>query len=228
MVTPNRVLNGLYIVLDSFFLLMLVFYFAKSKRFIPLLVGFLGGLLYFIVDYVGFYLVLGTRVVTGAHPLYFLLWLSMSYGFTNMAWMWLWFAEKENRLEWSTLIIVAWFSIAIITAGLGGAWPEISIQRGTGGYHWIIAVLLFIGYGYIILKNLSAKVGTERVDIKSILCIGLLVQFSWEAVLYITGIRQAGLQTLIIDSLLETNMGAPYMYLIHAAVLRRYDKRKFV
>lgn len=222
MVVPNRVFNSLYIVLDSFFLLTLAFYFIKSKRFIPLLVGLLGGLLYFIVDYGGFYLILGTRVVNGAHPFYFLLWLSMSYGFTNMAWMWLWFAEKENRLEWSTLIIAAWFSIAIITAGLGGSWREISIQRGTGGYHWIMGVFLLVGYGYIIMKNLSARSNTEKADIKSILCIGLLVQFAWEAVLYITGIRQAGIQTLIINSLLETNMGAPYMYLIYTAVRKRF------
>lgn len=219
MIIPNRVFNSLYIALDSFFLLGLAVYFITSKRFIPLLVGFLGGLLYFIVDYGGFYLLLGTRIVNGADPFYFLLWLSMSYGFTNMAWMWLWFAEKENRFEWSTLIITAWFSIAIMTTGLGTTWAEISIQRGTGGYHWIMAIFLLGGYGYLFIKNLSAKNSKERIDIKSILVIGLLVQFAWEAVLYVTGIRQAGLQTLVINSLLETNLGAPYMYLIYRAVL---------
>jgi len=96
---PNRSLSSLYVFLDCTFLVLLAFYFLKSKRYIPLLVGILGGLLYFVVDYGGFYWLLETRKVVGANPFWFLLWLSMSYGFTNMAWMWLWFAEPKNRLE---------------------------------------------------------------------------------------------------------------------------------
>lgn len=215
---PNRSLNGLYIFLDCIFLVLLAFYFVKTKRYVPLLVGVLGGLLYFLADYGGFYLLLGTRKVVGANPFWFLLWLSMSYGFTNMVWMWLWFAELENRLEFSLLIIVWWFSVAVISNGAGAAFPVISIERGTGGYHWIMAVLLFIGYAILIFKNLQTKQPTERMPLLSILAIGLLVQFAWEAVLLITGIRSAGIRTLIVDSLMETNLGAPYLYLIYTAV----------
>lgn len=64
---PNRSLSGLYVLLDCAFLALLAFYFFKSKRYIPLLVGVLGGLLYFAVDYGCFYLLLGTRKVVGAN-----------------------------------------------------------------------------------------------------------------------------------------------------------------
>ncbi len=217
-IIPNRSFNGLYIILDICFLICLILYMIRTKRYVPLLVGFLGGLLYFLVDFGGFYLLLGTRQVNGANTFWFLLWLSMSYGFTNMAWMWLWFAEKENRFEWSALIIIAWFSIAVITAGLGKSFAHITMSRGTGGYHWIMAVFLICGYGFLLFKNLSVKNISNKIDIKSIFIIGLLVQFSWEAVLFITGIRQAGIHTLVVNSLLETNMGSPYMYLIYSAV----------
>ncbi len=233
-VIPNRCFSSLYIMLDCLFLLVLLTHFIRTKRYIPLIVGLLGGLLYFIVDFGGFYLLLGTREVNGANTFWFLLWLSMSYGFTNMTWMWLWFDEKENRFEWSALIAVAWFSLAIITAGLGSSWSQITIKRGTGGYHWIMAVFLVFGYGLLILKNLSQKSSVSRasqnsknevIDIKSIFLIGLLVQFTWEAILYITGIRRAGIHTLVIDSLLETNMGAPYMYLIYVAVRKKWPRK---
>ncbi len=230
-IIPNRVFSSLYIILDCIFLTVLLIHFIRTKRYIPLIVGLLGGVLYFLVDFGGFYLILGTREVVGANTALFLFWLSMSYGFTNMTWMWLWFDEKENRLEWSALIATAWFSIAIITAGLGDNWPQITMKRGTLSYHWIMALFLVIGYTILILKNLStkSKVGkykeVQTIDIKSIFFIGILIQFTWETILYLTGIRRAGIQTLIINSLLETNLGAPYMYLIYLAVRKKWPRK---
>ena len=58
----------------------------------------------------------------------------------------------------------------------------------------------------------------------SALAIGILVQFGWEFVLAVTGIRNQSLQTLLVNSLLETNLGLPYLYLIHRAVTRRWDE----
>jgi hypothetical protein len=46
------------------------------------------------------------------------------------------------------------------------------------------------------------------------------VQFAWEAVLLLTGIRPAGIQPLIVNSLIETNLGMPYIYLIFRMVNR--------
>lgn len=48
------------------------------RKYLAALFGLFGGLLYFLVDYGGFYLLLGTREVSGADPFWFLLWLSMS------------------------------------------------------------------------------------------------------------------------------------------------------
>ena len=61
--------------------------------------GLLGGVLYMLIDYGVFYLLLGTRAVYGADPFWFLLWLSMSYGFTNFVWIWLWLDRDGHALE---------------------------------------------------------------------------------------------------------------------------------
>ena len=59
----------------------------------------------------------------------------------------------------------------------------------------------------------------------------MLVQFGWEAGLLLGGIRSAGfegiedkLRPLVINSLLETNLGMPYIYLIYLAYSSRFTE----
>ena len=181
-----------------------------------------GGLLYFLVDYGGFYLLLHTRTVEGADPFWFLLWLSMSYGFTNFVWIWLWLDRDKRTMEWSVLIIAGWFATALLSQNFGGGFCTISISRGTGDYHGVMAAILFVGYAILCLHNIRAEDPGQRINLPWILAIGILVQFSWEFVLLITGIRAQGIGPLVVDSLLETNLGLPYIYFIHRAVSRRW------
>lgn len=64
-----------------------------------------------------------------------------------------------------------------------------------------------------------------------ILSIGILVQFGWEAGLLLGGIRSASfattgekLLTLTTNSLLETNLGMPYVYWIFAALTGKWTE----
>lgn len=222
-VIAARTMNGLYIGLDMIFLFILAGILLYCKRYQAAIVGFLGGILYFIVDYGIFYLALGTRVVSGADPFWFLLWLSMSYGFTNFVWIWLWLDRDGYALEWSLLILCGWLCTALLSQNFGSSFAQISISRGTADYHGIMALLLFVGYAILILHNLRCD-STHRINIKWILAIGILVQFGWESVLAMTGIRNQSLQTLIVNSLLETNLGLPYLYLIHRCVSTRWNE----
>lgn len=104
---------------------------------------------------------------------------------------------------------------------------EITIQRTTGAYHQSMALILFIGYLIAIIWNLKEK-KEYRIPIPWLLAIGILVQAGWEASLLIGGIRSAGLsfsdsmRTLIVNSLLETNLGLPYSYFIFIAITSRF------
>lgn len=119
---------------------------------------------------------------------------------------------------WSLLIPVAWFSIALISkADVNNATGIINIYRGTGDYHYIMAIFLVVGYFGLIIHNLFTP-KDKHYPILWILAIGILVQFSWEAILLVTGIRALDWQPLVIDSLLETNMGLPYIFLIYLLV----------
>jgi hypothetical protein len=212
-----RELNVLYIILDIIFLLMLGYLTIYLKKYRALFFGLAGGLIYFLVDYGIFYAWLQTREVVGANPALFLLWLSMSYGFTNFLWIWLFLDRDKHIVEWSMLIVIGWFSIALIAQSFGSNFGTISISRGTGSYHGAMAIMLLVGYLYVIIRNLTHK-SDEKIPIVRLLLIGIVVQFSWEAVLLISGIRPEGLRPLITNSLLETNLGMPYLYFIHRAL----------
>ncbi len=107
---------------------------------------------------------------------------------------------------------------------LWNQFSQISIMRGTNDYHGIMALILVIGYGIVCIYNIRLKDKTKKIPVLWILVIGILVQFGWEFVLNITGIRNQSLQTLIVNSLLETNLGLPYLYFIHRAVHKRRDE----
>ncbi len=220
-VVPARVLNMLYIYLDIGFLVLFFGVLLFTRRYMAAIVGAIGGLLYFLVDYGGFYLLLGTREVVGADPFWFLLWMSISYGVTNFAWIWLWLDGDGHKLEWSLFIMSGWMCTALLSQSFGAGFAEISIRRGTTAYHGLMGVFLFVGYGLLCVQNIRAKKAEDKAPILQILLIGMLVQGSWEFILLITGIRPAGFGPLLVDTLLETNMGLPYLYWIHKAVMGR-------
>jgi len=221
-VIPARLFNSLYIYIDIVWLLVIFAILMFTKRYMALIAGIVGGIIYFAVDYGIFYLLLGTREVTGANTALLLLWLSMSYGFTNFSWIWLWLDRDGRALEWSLLYIMGWLSTALLSQNFGATFTAISIHRGTTSYHGVMAFLMLAGYIILIIKNLKNNDNSRKINIGWILAIGILVQFSWEAVLLVTGIRTMGVMPLIINSLIETNMGLPYLFLMHFAMSKRF------
>lgn len=80
---------------------------------------------------------------------------------------------------------------------------------------------------------MSRKKKNERVNIPWLLIIGILVQAGWEVGLYLGGIRSANLgvtgmdvnalSPMIINSLLETNLGMPYiLYYLYCCIKKIY------
>ena len=137
----------------------------------------------------------------------------------------------RHLLEWSVLILAWWFCCPLITQTFAPAAVPIVIERTTGAYHGYMAVILFIGYLGVIVYNLMQPEREKRVNLPWILAIGVLVQFGWEAGLLLGGVRSAGfaaesaLHTLAVNSLLETNLGMPYVYLIYAAYSARFTEQ---
>lgn len=232
-VIARRQFDPLYIWLDLVFLIVFALLLLWRKKYMTLLVGALAGLLYMLVDYGIFHLVCHSRTISDGYSLFWvLLWMSISYGFTNFTWIWLWISKDEHLFEWSLLILSWWVCCPLLTRTFGGGNTPVIIERTTGAYHGYMAAILFIGYLLLIVWNLREQVRQRQVNIPWLLAIGLLVQFAWEASLLIGGIRSAGfdsgaqiLAPLIINSLVETNLGMPYIYLIYLLYASRFTER---
>ena len=219
--TVTRTFSSLYIIFDIIWLLAFAGLLLYFKRRMAVIVGLLAGIVYFLVDYGIFYRLLGTRQIQGANPLWFLLWLSMSYGFTNFAWIWLLFDRDGHAVEWSLLPILGWVTIGQLSQNVGTGFAEIAISRGTGSYHGVMALILCVGYLFVIFNNLK---GNGRIGILRLMTIGIGVQFAWEASLLISGIRPALWQPIVVNSLIETNLGMPYAYFIHKYISRYWKE----
>jgi hypothetical protein len=221
-IVATRSFNFLYVWLDLAWLAGFAGILAGFRRWQALLAGLAGGVIYFAVDYGVFYLALGTRSVAGGSPFWVLLWLSFSYGLTNFAWIWLLLDREGNGLEWSLLIVSAWMAVALLAQNFGSRLPAIVTSRGTGAYHGVMALVLFAGYAWLVVRNLRLGPGApRRAGLGRLLAIGIGVQLAWEAVLLVSGIRPDGWKALAVNSLVETNLGLPYLYLIHGALSRR-------
>lgn len=158
--------------------------------------------------------------------------MSMSYGFTNFTWIWLCLSKDEHLPEWSLLILSWWFCCPLLTQTFVLNAVPIVIQRTTGAYHGYMALILFVGYLGAIVYDLRQQQKEQRINLPWLLSIGVLVQFGWEAALLLGGIRSAGfatagekLHTLVVNSLLETNLGMPYVYGLYIAYSRRFTEQ---
>ncbi|MDE5896204.1 MAG: hypothetical protein K2H43_00145 [Clostridia bacterium] len=229
-IIAQRVFNPLYIYLDIVFLIGLCALLVVKKKYLTLLWG-IGGILYMIVDYGIFHLLTHSRSIEGGDLFWVLLWMSMSYGITNFVWIWLWFSKDKHLFEWSLLICVWWIAAPMLAATFGADLQPIKIQRTTGAYHGYMALILILGYGAAIVWNLFQKNRERRFPLGWMLAIGILVQFAWEFSLLVGGIRSAEfasfgdkIMTLVVNSLLETNLGAVPIYCFYALVTSRYTE----
>ena len=225
-ITPTRNFNLLYIILDSIFILFLLIMLVVKKRYFTTLFALFGGILYFIVDFGYFYLLSHSRqiliddviqndLVTGL----ILFWMSMSYGITNFAFIWLCLRKDKHLKNWLMMIIGWWLMVPLI-ASLGGP-NNIQTFRTTNQYHSYMAIILCIGYGGLLLYNLLTK--KKQIPLLWLNVIGISVQFSWEFALLIHGIRPMNansFSTIVVNSLLETNLGMPYIFLIFLCINR--------
>ena len=232
-IIARRQFSPLYIYLDILFLLVFLFLLLRKKKYMTALVGIFMGFIYMLVDYGVFHLICHARAISAGYSLFWvLLWMSMSYGFTNFAWIWLALSKDEHLFEWSLLILSWWFCCPLLTQTFAGDAAPIIIERTTGAYHGYMALILFVGYLGVIIYNLFQPDRAKRMNIPWMLLIGVLVQFGWEAGLLLGGIRSAGfttwaekLQPLLVNSLLETNLGMPYVYCLFVAYTAKFTEQ---
>ncbi len=229
-VIAKRVFSHLYIYLDIVFLVALLAILIFKKRYLTVIFGVFGGILYMIVDYGIFHLATHSRHIEGGNMFRVLLWMSMSYGITNFVLIWTWIAKDKLTVEFTLFILVWWLVAPMLAQSFGGGLPKVTIWRETGSYHGYMALILLVGYVGAIVYNLLQKEKDKRFPLVRLLIIGIAVQFCWEFSLLLGGIRSDGfgweqkLHTIAVNSLLETNLGAVPIYCIYVLITQRFTE----
>lgn len=232
-IIARREFDPMYIWLDIAFLLVYAGLLLWNRKYMTVLVGLFFGIVYMAVDYGIFYLLTGSREIFNGYSMFWvLLWMSVSYGFTNFTWIWLWISKDRHLFEWSLLILCWWFCCPLLAETFSYGADPVIIQRTTGVYHGYMALILFAGYLCLIIWNLRGKNRDSQIKIPWLLAIGILVQLGWETALLLGGIRSAGIEdwadklmTLVVNSLLETNLGMPYIYMLFIGYSSRFTER---
>ncbi len=248
-IKPTRNFSLAYLIMDSVFIIFFIVLLFVTKRRITAIFSLLGGLLYWIVDFGIFYAATGSREIfsysfsdyentlVSLNPLGIagvLFWMSMSYGILDFAFIWLWLSKDKKALEFSFLIVVWWICCPLLSDFISNAFPSMlcfQTQRTTDKYHGIMGLIMVVGYIIVIVMNIFNKDQTKKIPIVRLFVIGFLAQFLWEFLLLVFGVRSQtygsdftrSFLTLLQDSLVETNLGMPYIYFIHKAITKRYS-----
>ena len=106
-VVAQRQFDPLYIWLDIGFLCLFAGLLLWKKKYATVLVGLFFGAVYMIVDYGVFHLLCRSRTISEGHSLFWvLLWMSVSYGFTNFTWIWLWISKFVGMVAFHFRLVV--------------------------------------------------------------------------------------------------------------------------
>ncbi|MCQ2771564.1 MAG: hypothetical protein MJ236_07220, partial [Clostridia bacterium] len=142
----------------------------------------------------------------------------------------IWLAlKKDKHFKHFTLSIFGWWICAPQLSQMGGNGYLIRTARTTNSYHWIMALILVVGYAIFITYQLFRKEENKKwfYELGRLNIIGIAIQFAWEFALLLGGIRPwvgaVSIQTLLINSFIETNLGMPIIFFIFTLVTNKWN-----
>jgi hypothetical protein len=128
------------------------------------------------------------------------------------------FEKDSNKIFWTALLFGGWLTIALLSQFLPINDEIINPVRRMSSSRLMQIIIVVIGYIILFIM---------RYDIKKILylfLVGCGIHFMMEFSLWVSGIRPTGLDTLLINTLIEFNMGIPILYIFWDKVLNRKAK----
>lgn len=226
----TRTFDADFMLFDIMLTFIWTVFLWKRGYIKPLLFGFWGILINFIVDFVLWYNYLGIRTIDGLpewmSPLSFFVYFSITYGMIQYSYVQVMFStqpnhpenERRERLHWSLFLFLGWLIIGFISNLIPIYDIEITVTRIMTQQR-IIEIFVVIGeYSLLVFLAHFKRFGLEWRKISYIFLIGVFVHFSMEFTLLLLGLRGSSIFDLVFNSLFEFNMGAPLLYLMLYAI----------
>ncbi|NHJ20184.1 MAG: hypothetical protein EAX91_04510 [Candidatus Lokiarchaeota archaeon] len=224
-----------FIYFDIIFITIWVFFLIKKKYWTPILWGLVGWIIYIFVDYVYWYLITQTRHYIGSiNPFLFFVWFCFSPGFVQFSYVIVMF-EKRNRKEllfWTLLLYIGWTLVAVGSQIIPLNDAIIKVYRDMNVDNQRLNELILVLINIVVATILYFKKKLRLEDILYLFLVGTLVEFALEFTLSVSGIRQEqggwSFLTMIINTLLEFNLGIILMYLLWVPFkIRKHGKYYF-
>ncbi|MFX0027957.1 MAG: hypothetical protein ACFE8B_02010 [Candidatus Hermodarchaeota archaeon] len=210
-----RVFDLDYLIFDLILFLLYIFVLVKQRKILPFFVGVLCGGLFLIIDGIIWWNTGVREIIPANMKIAVDFMMDFTYGLLAFSWVMIMF-EKKNKKEiilWTMLLYGGWFMIASLSQILPLNDVEIITIRHMR--HLRIVEISTVVCGYLLLVFLKYNYKT----IIYIFWVGTMLSFMMESYLLFTGIRPSGFDLLLYDSLILTNQGIPYLFVIFDKIL---------
>jgi hypothetical protein len=212
-----------YILFDALFLAIWVALLIWQKRFGPLKAGLILAVIVYLID-----AIIWTR--TGVreygipapwfkHPVDFM--MDVSYGIVAFSWVWIAFERRSFRdvAFWTILLFVGWLILPFASRWISLVDIPIMTNRHMSSRVWLHVTVVVVGYVALIV------LGYDWKTILYVFWAGCMLAFAMEFPLFVSGIRPTGVTFLIYETLILTNLGVPYLYIIETKILPLLSRR---
>ena len=205
----QREVNSSIILFDVIAVLIWIIALIRNKRWIALVFSGIGFALYYFIDAIVWMTWMKSRSIESSmNPYLVQLWLQLGPGVIHPSFVCVMlegtfgpYRQTIRREFWLVLFLGVQFVPALMqqTFQFGSL---IQVSRNMNSQRWIFVLIAVLGYLYLISKHVSVP------NLWKLFLICVTVESCFELSLFISGIRKATLQTMIVDSLIEFNVGA--------------------
>ena len=216
-----RIFDFDYLIFDLILCFIFISVLIVQKKKIPFIVGLLCGLLFLIIDGVIWWNTGVREISPQSLKIVVDFMMDFSYGLLAFSWVMIMF-EKRNLKEiifWTTFLYGGWFIIASLSQVLPLNDTEIITIRHMKHLRFLEISTVITGYSLLIILRYDYK------RIFFIFWVGTMLSFMMESYLLFTGIRPSGFDLLLYDSLILTNQGIPYLYIIFNKIIPKMKEK---
>jgi hypothetical protein len=212
-----------YILFDALFLTIWVALLVWQKRFAPLKTGVICAVVVYVIDGI-IWTATGIReygipAPWVKFPVDFM--MDVSYGIIAFSWVWIAFERKspQDVLLWTVLLFAGWLIVPFASRWISAIDVPIMTVRHMSSRVWLHIAAVVVGYAVLI------GLGFEIKTIFYVFWIGCMLAFMMEFSLLVSGIRTPSLTLLAYETLILTNQGVPYLYIIKRRILPAFARR---
>jgi hypothetical protein len=201
---------------------MWISFLLARKHYRAFVFGLFGFTVYFMVDDIIWYHILGTRVFLTMpkwlSPDVFEIYFSFTYAMLQFSIASIFFDYKismKEKIVWASSLFTGWLFIAVLSK-IFRTGETLSFYRQMGSQRLIQLLMVTLEYlSLVLLIYLCKLLKLNWTKIGFIFLAGFYIHFCMESTLFISGIRQGKWDVLIFNSLFEFNTGAPILYILN-------------